>query len=163
MHRSRRRAGRAYKATKSHTNGPPLVRFPSTPKFTYFPSPTRYRFPTSKSMKIASPSRAHLGATSFRFSSGQGPPATRPCPHITLPVGVRGGAGYRRKALGEPVPGLGKKNFEIDALARRRLGRRIREFIPLWVRQGANLPRMGEAAGKRVRLGEAPRRASHIG
>ena len=96
---------------------------------TDFPSPTRYRFPTSKSMKIASPSRAHLGATSFRFSSGQGPPATRPCPHITLPVGVRGGAGYRWKALVEPVvdslksrEDSQKKNFGGDAcaLARRR-------------------------------------------
>ena len=42
------------------------------------------------------------------------------CPHITLPVRVGGGPGYRWKALGEPVLGLeksreglavGKKNF----------------------------------------------------
>ena len=38
-----------------------------------------------------------------RFSSGQGPTGTRLCPHITLPVGAGGRAGYRWKALGEPV------------------------------------------------------------
>ena len=65
-------------------------------------------------------------ALSCRFSSGQGPPATRPCPHITLPVGAGGGAGYRWKALGEPVTESQKsreeaqtKNFEIDACRRR--------------------------------------------
>ena len=40
-----------------------------------------------------------------RSGSGQGPTCTKLCRHITLPVRTGGGARYRWKALGEPVPG----------------------------------------------------------